>query len=31
MRELFAVQAVVTLLVDEGADRCAGCGQLFSG
>ena len=31
MRELIVVQAVVTSLVDEGADVCAGCGHLFSG
>ena len=31
MRELVSVQAVVTLLVDEGAGRWAGCGHLFSG
>ena len=41
MRKLVAVQAVVTALVDEGAvitslvaevtDQCAGCGHLTSG
>ena len=31
MRELIAVQAVVTSIVDEGASRCAGCGHLVSG
>ena len=31
MREMIAVQAVVTSLVDEGASRCAGCGHLTSG
>ena len=31
MRELVSVQAVVTLLVDEGADRCAGCANISSG
>ena len=31
MRELIAVQAVVTSLVNEGAGRCAGCGHLNSG
>ena len=31
MRELVAVQAVVTSLVDEGAERYAGCGHLASG
>ena len=30
MRELVAAQAVVTSIVDEGADRCAGCGNLTS-
>ena len=30
MRDLIAVQAVVTSLVDEGADRCAACGHLTS-
>ena len=29
--ELVSVQAVVTSLVDEGADLCAGCGHLTSG
>ena len=31
MRELVAVQAVVTSLVDDGAGRCAGCDHLTSG
>ena len=31
MWELIAVQAVVTLLVDEGPDRCVDCGHLTSG
>ena len=31
MRELIAVQAVVTSPVDEGAGLCAGCGHLTSG
>ena len=30
MRELIAMQAVVISLVDEGSDRCAGCGHLTS-
>ena len=31
MRELVAVQVVVTSQVDEGDDRYAGCGHLSSG
>ena len=31
MRELVAVQAVVTSLVDDGADRYASCGHLAIG